>query len=167
MKCYVTDGIRYVRFDDGQPVFCDTEADAHRFKNTERAWNLLNQRKASLSGFCVTDLTGVPVTEPDTSGNGSTRRKYSDNEKRTVYDRYYGRCVYCGETVKFSYMSIDHKVPLSKGGTNALENLQLTCRTCNRIKTDVPPEKFLEKIWKILVCNYGNIRCTCKRSSKI
>lgn len=155
MKCYVTDGMRYVKFDDGQPVFCDMEADAHRFKNPVRAWNLVSQHKIKLEGFYVTDLTGIPVDSPDTSGNGSSRRKYSDTEKRTVYERYHGRCVYCGELVRISYMSIDHKVPLSKGGTNTLGNLQLTCRTCNRIKADVPPEEFLEKIWKILVYNYN------------
>jgi 5-methylcytosine-specific restriction endonuclease McrA len=32
--------------------------------------------------------------------------------------------------------SIDHIIPLSRGGRDVRDNLQLTCRQCNRIKGD-------------------------------
>jgi 5-methylcytosine-specific restriction endonuclease McrA len=36
---------------------------------------------------------------------------------------------------------IDHKIPLSKGGSNAIGNLWLLCRRCDRVKKDsVEPE---------------------------
>ena len=31
-------------------------------------------------------------------------------------------------------LEIDHVVPLARGGSNRLENLQLLCRDCNRRK---------------------------------
>lgn len=37
-----------------------------------------------------------------------------------------------GET----YPSIDHVVPISKGGTHTWDNVKLTCFSCNTIKSD-------------------------------
>ena len=49
---------------------------------------------------------------------------------QTVRDR--GICAICGRTD--GKMEVDHKVSLSRGGTNDLLNLQLLCRPCNRSK---------------------------------
>ena len=38
------------------------------------------------------------------------------------------RCQCCGTT---EHITIDHIVPLSRGGTNAVSNLQPLCRSCN------------------------------------
>jgi 5-methylcytosine-specific restriction endonuclease McrA len=42
-----------------------------------------------------------------------------------------GRCAYCGEERK---LTIDHKKPLSRGGSNDLSNLVGACRSCNSRK---------------------------------
>lgn len=49
------------------------------------------------------------------------------------------RCHYCGEPLEVNEncifnprgVSVDHIVPQSEGGTNALANLVLACRQCN------------------------------------
>ncbi len=43
-------------------------------------------------------------------------------------------CQYCGRTADERELEIDHIVPYSKGGTNDLGNLQVSCRECNRGK---------------------------------
>ena len=46
------------------------------------------------------------------------------------------RCRYCGQRHKLRDLTIDHVVPLSRGGTNALPNLVLACGPCNHAKAD-------------------------------
>lgn len=43
-------------------------------------------------------------------------------------------CQQCGD--HGSSLQIDHIRPVSKGGTNALENLQILCARCNHVKSD-------------------------------
>lgn len=52
-------------------------------------------------------------------------------EATFVRDNY--ECLRCGDTER---LSIDHIVPLAKGGDNSADNLQTLCSTCNSIKGD-------------------------------
>ena len=78
------------------------------------------------------------------------RRKFTLNEKRIVYAKCNGKCAICGQPVKFKKMTIDHKVPLSKDGSNAMSNLQLACRSCNLMKADLNMEDFVDKLSNIV-----------------
>ena len=40
-------------------------------------------------------------------------------------------CRQCGSTQN---LEVDHIIPLARGGSNELDNLQVLCRTCNRKK---------------------------------
>lgn len=60
-----------------------------------------------------------------------------------LYMRDGGICQICGKAIDFDrdpnaddYPSIDHIVPLSKGGLHRWDNVQLACRRCNYIKGD-------------------------------
>lgn len=57
---------------------------------------------------------------------------------KAVYKKYNGKCQMCGKETVFlddwksnDYPSIDHIIPLSKGGVHEWENVQLLCRECN------------------------------------
>jgi 5-methylcytosine-specific restriction endonuclease McrA len=43
-------------------------------------------------------------------------------------------CAICECYIEHGSGEVDHIVPLAKGGSNELENVQLLCRTCNRSK---------------------------------
>lgn len=47
-------------------------------------------------------------------------------------------CQLCGRELSIENVTIDHIVPISKGGTNAIENLQPLCFRCNCSKHDRP-----------------------------
>jgi len=44
------------------------------------------------------------------------------------------RCRYCLATEE---LTVDHKIPLSKGGSNKPANLQCLCRRCNSMKASL------------------------------
>ena len=55
--------------------------------------------------------------------------KHSQLDVWELFDKQEGRCPYCD--IYLRTWHVDHKTPVSKGGYNGPENLQLTCPTCN------------------------------------
>ncbi len=54
-----------------------------------------------------------------------------------IYSRDNYRCVRCNKRSWAGViLTIDHIIPRSKGGSNALSNLQTMCNDCNRDKGD-------------------------------
>ena len=61
-------------------------------------------------------------------------------------------CYLCLKPIEFKQDSIDHKIPLSRNGTNEYSNLAIAHRSCNskkNIKTEKEYKKCLTKIRKI------------------
>jgi 5-methylcytosine-specific restriction endonuclease McrA len=65
---------------------------------------------------------------------------YEDNIKR------YGTltCMYCNNPIPFGKDTIEHKMPLSRGGNNDYNNLGIACRSCNFSKQDKTIEEYKE-----------------------
>ncbi len=57
-------------------------------------------------------------------------------------------CEYCKSTIEETY-HLDHIVPISKGGTNELVNLSITCKKCNLSKSS-----HLLDEWNLELSNY-------------
>jgi len=53
--------------------------------------------------------------------------------RRKVWIRNKGQCTACGTRKDLQY---DYIVPISDGGSNTLDNLQLLCKTCNQKKSN-------------------------------
>jgi 5-methylcytosine-specific restriction endonuclease McrA len=66
---------------------------------------------------------------------------YEDNIKR------YGTltCYLCLKAIEFGKDHLEHKMPLSKGGTNFKENLDVACEGCNLKKGVMTVEEFKGK----------------------
>ena len=54
--------------------------------------------------------------------------------KPEIYGKQEGKCVGCNYSIPFRNITIDHIVPISKGGTDQKENIQLLCNACNSTK---------------------------------
>jgi hypothetical protein len=65
----------------------------------------------------------------------SNRKLFSEFEKQSIASAHDYRCNDCGNNLVDREFDIDHKIPISKGGKNSVENLQPLCRTCHKQKT--------------------------------
>jgi HNH endonuclease len=68
-----------------------------------------------------------------TNGGKGSRTAIPDDVKLLVWQRDHGRCVKCGSN---SELQFDHIIPLSLGGADTPENLQILCGRCNRAKSN-------------------------------
>jgi len=54
--------------------------------------------------------------------------------------QFSNRCAYCGRKTK--HLTPDHYIPLSRGGTNLIDNIIPACQHCNRRKWKSDPSTF-------------------------
>ncbi|MCY4587372.1 MAG: DNA methyltransferase [Bryobacterales bacterium] len=64
--------------------------------------------------------------------------------KDALYGKQGGDCYGCGEHFLKLNLTVDHIVPLSKGGTDHVENLWLLCQACNSSKGNRSQVEFLK-----------------------
>ena len=83
------------------------------------------------TGVDKADRTYRKFTHLRTELRPASREHLSASKRKRVLLRDKGRCVKCGSREN---LEIDHVVPLARGGSNRLKNLQLLCRDCNRRK---------------------------------
>lgn len=84
--------------------------------------------------------------------NGKLKRKtYSQTTRKMLYNNACGCCQLCGRKILYSDASLDHIIPLSLGGIDDVSNLQIACVPCNRLKSNVLPETFVDKITSIFM----------------
>ena len=53
---------------------------------------------------------------------------HTPEEWRELCERYDNKCLCCNEVKP---LTVDHVIPLSKGGTNYIDNIQPLCKSCN------------------------------------
>ena len=75
-------------------------------------------------------LLEPPLPSPQETGQ---KRSISPRLRWEVWERDNFTCQVCGSR---RYLSIDHIVPVSKGGQTIKENLQTLCLSCNSRKGD-------------------------------
>lgn len=80
------------------------------------------------------ELSRIPARMPPDPWSKRQRRLRRARYKRarTAVSR---RCDYCGRTVgKNGRLTVDHVVPLARGGADDARNWRICCRSCNVIK---------------------------------
>lgn len=73
----------------------------------------------------------------------SRRPSISRRKKEFVWGMTHGRCWYCGVPLNpFCNFHVDHVIPLSRGGSNEIENLAPACEPCNLYKGSMLVEEW-------------------------
>jgi len=73
------------------------------------------------------------------------RRRIPKTTKELLYDKQKGKCNYCGCKLTIQYFHIDHKTPLTRGGSDRITNLHLLCGPCNTRKGNLTDGEFRRK----------------------
>ena len=84
------------------------------------------------------------IKNPDISGieyQQGTLQGY--NIRNYLLEKHNRKCFYCGKTV--SKFEVEHMLPKSRGGSNRIDNLTLSCHDCNQKKDTLTAEEFIKQ----------------------
>lgn len=74
------------------------------------------------------------------------RKVFSTEEKLKALEKSNGRCAHCGTKLLIGSrdLTMEHIIPLSKGGANSADNIIALCKVCNKKKSDLiyNPEEY-------------------------
>lgn len=59
-----------------------------------------------------------------------------------------GRCYYCGEKFSANELTMDHKVPLARGGRSTKSNTVVSCKSCNFKKQSLTSAEWVMSLRK-------------------
>jgi hypothetical protein len=83
----------------------------------------------------VTKISGIYEYLLDGDERHLSIRKFTDKMKRIAYEKQEGVCSHCKEHFELSEMEADHITPWRAGGKTTIENCQVLCEKCNRMKS--------------------------------
>lgn len=85
-----------------------------------------------------------------------TQQKHTSNEKQKAREIRHsqwwkniisdGKCYYCGKKFSPEELTMDHKIPISRGGKSEKNNLVPACKECNNKKKYLLPIEWEEYI---------------------
>lgn len=70
--------------------------------------------------------------------------------KEYLLNKQNGMCAYCKCKGKNVVWHLDHIIPISKGGSNTINNVQILCMSCNLKKNDKDPIRFAQENGRLL-----------------
>lgn len=145
----------YYCYLDGNRAVCKTQNLnlATRFKTQSNARAMLNKATKKLKDYKIVDMKTMQQVGDI---HKIKRKQFSTTERVKIYNNAKGRCAICGKFVPYDSFTVDHIIPLAKGGTNAMDNLQVACGVCNLIKQDILPEDLMTKLTEIILYQMRN-----------
>ena len=87
--------------------------------------------------------------EPVSEEQKKKEREKAQKLRRSIWWRNklaQGICYYCEQKFSADQLTMDHKVPIARGGLSKKGNLVVACKACNTKKGALTPaEKLLQK----------------------
>ena len=112
---------------------------ANKEKINSRVLARQNYRRKTDENFRLKEISKWHNRQAIILGNGGS---HTAEEWLEVCKKWSHCCVFCGKPKK---LTRDHIVPISKGGTNDINNIQPLCASCNSSKRDYDKPRFVVK----------------------
>jgi 5-methylcytosine-specific restriction endonuclease McrA len=107
---------------------------------------IAKSKAATFRGHCLTradklgiDRANVPMPKEIEAWLLTYESRLEMSRKR-----FYLRCEYTGELIKLADLQIDHRTPISRGGSFGVENLAITSGKVNQYKSELTGDEFGE-----------------------
>ena len=120
-------------------------------QDTDRAMQGIRQKisdEAYLTGFVLPpEFQAVWIYSRRLSASRSPRQPLDPDVKAAIFEEQDGLCYLCGESLYGRLddpLSIEHKIPISRGGSDDVSNIALAHLSCNMRKGTKTPEEFLQ-----------------------
>ena len=110
-----------------------------------KAVELVNMRLQQTMGELFHNRLVTARTDIPRRTDIDAPRPYRQN-KHILFGQQEGRCNGCRSAFEFRHLEVDHIIPQSNGGTDHIENLQLLCGHCNRVKGNRPQEYLVARL---------------------
>lgn len=140
-----------------------SDIDYTLFDTTDDAKQFINDHKEELKKYVVciyTEKNSIKLAKKNKKRfvqledgavvEKSERISFNKTTRKEVYRKSEGHCMLCGKFVDYEDFTVDHIVPLAKGGTNDISNLQCACKRCNTIKQDIMPDELIEVLTEMI-----------------
>lgn len=113
-----------------------------QFTDEQRMWFVLECADQERKYF---EKLKLKFTSPEAVEASKQRERIPEAVRVAVWRRDQGKCVRCSSRKNLEY---DHIIPIGKGGSNAVRNVELLCEECNGLKgnriDEVPKPFFLQ-----------------------
>jgi 5-methylcytosine-specific restriction endonuclease McrA len=112
-------------------------------KFRERASTVHKRRLDNFSNRMLKRCDGWKTSLVSRSKKYGVECNITAEELRQLMHQFYGtQCRYCNKTLDINNIVIDHIIPISKGGTSNIDNLQVICKTSNSMKGSLDEGNF-------------------------
>lgn len=133
-----------ILIDEGEKWFIPAFLEFQYGSQLSKTNNIFKSIEKILIRYNLLQHLNIEITETGTTIS-SYRNRVSKKLKEKICLEASLICQYCQEKKDFIELTIDHFVPLKKGGDNSDENLVCSCIRCNSHKTDSDPDYFLSR----------------------
>jgi hypothetical protein len=103
----------------------------------KKIWGSVRSACQSIARYHAGKITRETLLKGTTSSNVRHSIPLKDRWEVLKRDNY--RCVKCGSSPAKDHqveLEVDHIIPVTKGGTDEIDNLQTLCKECNQGKKD-------------------------------
>ena len=115
---------------------------SRHFPNRPSFYKRVGPELARRDGGYKCAYCGVALVPP---GVARTDPAYYQPSNQAHYDPHLRKRVYTELKAGFAQGTVDHVLAQECGGSDALDNLVLACKTCNTVKKHHPVEAFKER----------------------